>query len=320
MGRATGEIRLANLDLNLIVSLDALLQERSVSKAAARLGLTQPALSASLARLRRHFDDDLLARVGNRYELTPLATQLVDLTATAMAGVQRVFTSAARFEPMSAERVFTVIMSDYATTVLGPVVAEILAEQAPGVHLKVRQLATHLVDAAAETLRSVDAMVMPPGILSDLPSRRLFTDEWVCVVGAGTPLADDRLTLDQLDRLPMVMTYQSSTAFTPVAKQLELLGIQCTERIVTESFLALPFLVGAIRGVGLIQRRLAYRLAAAAQVRILPCPFEAVPLIEALWWHPTYTGDAGHRWLRDVFGQAGERLPTSPLVTEPIGG
>lgn len=136
MSRVSSEIKVANLDLNLIVSLDALLQERSVSKAAARLGLSQPALSASLARLRRHFDDDLLARVGNRYELTPLAAQLVDVTASAMAGVLRVFTSAAQFDPATATREFTVVLSDYATTVLGPALAELSAEQAPGVHLR----------------------------------------------------------------------------------------------------------------------------------------------------------------------------------------
>jgi DNA-binding transcriptional LysR family regulator len=310
MSRVSSEIKVANLDLNLIVSLDALLQERSVSKAAARLGLSQPALSASLARLRRHFDDDLLARVGNRYELTPLAAQLVEVTASAMAGVLRVFTSAAQFDPATATREFTVLLSDYATTVLGPPLAELLAERAPGVHLRVKQLATQLVDEAAETLRSADAMVLPPGIVPDLPSRRLFTDEWVCVVGAHTPLPGEGLTLDQLGQLPLVMTYQTSTAFTPVVKQLEMLGVRLKERIVTESFVAMPFLVAAVRGVGLIQKRLALRLASAADVRILPCPFDAVPLIEALWWHPMYTRDAGHRWLREVFAEAAARLAT----------
>src|SRR4029453_12375404 len=124
MGRLSSEIKIANLDLNLLVSLDALLQERSVSRAATRLGLSQPALSASLSRLRRHFGDDLLARVGNRYELTPLAAQLVDVPSSAMAGVLRVFTSAEQFDARTASREFTVLMSDYATTVLGPELAE----------------------------------------------------------------------------------------------------------------------------------------------------------------------------------------------------
>jgi DNA-binding transcriptional LysR family regulator len=320
MSRVSSEIKVANLDLNLLVSLDALLQERSVSRAATRLGLSQPALSGSLARLRRHFGDELLARVGNRYELTPLAGQLVDVTSSAMAGVLRVFASAERFDAGTANRAFTVIMSDYATTVLGPALAELLRDEAPGVHLRVQQLATHLVDSAGETLRSADAMVMPPGILADLPHRRLFTDEWVCVVGLDTPVPDEGLTLDQLGRLPMVMTYQTPTAFTPGAKPLEMLGVEVNVQVVTESFLALPFLVAAVRGVGLIQKRLADRLGPAADVRILPCPFEPVPLIEALWWHPMNTRDAGHRWLRDLFVRAGAHLPLSRPAPETVPG
>lgn len=308
MSRAVSEIKVANLDLNLLVSLDALLQERSVSRAANRLGLSQPALSASLGRLRRHFGDDLLARVGNRYELTPLATQLVDVTSSAMAGVLRVFTSAEQFDARTARREFTVIMSDYASAVLGPVLAELLHAEAPGVHLRVQHIATHLVDNATETLRAADAMVLPPGILGDLPHRRLFSDEWVCLVGADAAVDADGLTLEQLGSLPMVMTFQTPTAFTPVAKQLEMLGVEFNVQMVTESFLALPFLVAAVRGVGLIQKRLADRLALAADVRVLPCPFEPVPMIEAMWWHPMYTRDAGHRWLRDLFARAGERL------------
>jgi DNA-binding transcriptional LysR family regulator len=320
MGRLSSGVKVANLDLNLLVSLDALLQERSVSRAAARLGLSQPALSASLSRLRRHFGDDLLARVGNRYELTPLATQLVDVTSGAMASVLRVFTSAEEFDPRTANREFTVLMSDYATTVLGPALAELLCDEAPGVRLRVQQLAAHLVDNAAETLRTADAMVLPAGILGDLPHHRLFSDEWVCLVGVDTPLEVDGLTLDQLGRLPMVMTYQGPTAFTPVVKQLELLGVEFNVQMVTESFLAVPFLVAAVRGVALIQHRLAERLAVAATVRVLPCPFEPVPLIEALWWHPMFTRDAGHRWLRDAFVRASDRLDVQhPDITAIAG-
>src|SRR3954447_20955369 len=93
----TPGMNLARLDLNLLVSLDALLQQRSVTRAAAQMGLSQPALSASLARLRRHFDDELLTRVGNEYRLTPLAVQLRELVRIAMTGVERVFTAQPEF-------------------------------------------------------------------------------------------------------------------------------------------------------------------------------------------------------------------------------
>ena len=91
--------RLANLDLNLLLSLRALLVERNVTRAAAALGLSQPAVSAALARLRRHFGDELLVRVGNRYELTPLALRLVDRAESAVAGIERVFSAGPRLRP-----------------------------------------------------------------------------------------------------------------------------------------------------------------------------------------------------------------------------
>src|ERR1041385_2499447 len=225
MTRPLPESRLANLDLNLLTSLNALLQERSVSRAAERLGLSQPSLSASLARLRRPFSDDLLDRVGNHYELTPLAAQLAEQTTGALAAVARVFASEPDFDPATSEREFTVLISDYAITVLGPTLAALL-QQAPPVRLRLHQLAVPAFEDAAQTLGDVDGMVLPHGILSDLPSQQLFTDEWVCIVAAGHPGIGEKLTMADLERLPMVVTYQSATAYTPAAKQLSMLGVQ----------------------------------------------------------------------------------------------
>src|SRR5215217_2732539 len=112
-------VNLASLDLNLLVSLDALLQQRSVTRAASQMGLSQPALSASLGRLRRHFGDELLTRVGNEYRLTPLAVQLGDLARLALTGVERVFTAQPEFDPASSTREFSLFMSDYGVAVLG---------------------------------------------------------------------------------------------------------------------------------------------------------------------------------------------------------
>jgi DNA-binding transcriptional LysR family regulator len=303
MPRSLQESKLANLDLNLLVSLDALLQERSVSRAAERLGLSQPSLSASLARLRRHFRDDLLARVGNRYELTPLAAQLTEQTTGALAAVARVFASEPDFDPATSEREFTVMISDYAITVLGPSLAALL-RQAPHVRLRLHQIAVPAVDDAASVLRNVDAMVLPHGFLSDLPSQELFTDRWVCIVATDHPGVGEKLTMADLERLPMVVTYQTPTAYTPAAKQLSMLGVQPRVQLIAESFLALPFLVAAGNGLALIQERLARQLAPTVPIRILPCPFDVAALIDALWWHPMYDRDPGHRWLRQLFTEA----------------
>src|SRR4051794_28926516 len=128
-GRYRVTVNIASLDLNLLVSLDALLQERSVTRAAAQLGLSQPALSASLARLRRHFGDDLLFRVGNEYRLTPLALQLKELTRIALSGVERVFSAQPDFHPASSTREFSLLVSDYVVVVLGDTIARLLTQE-----------------------------------------------------------------------------------------------------------------------------------------------------------------------------------------------
>ena len=299
------EAKLANLDLNLLVSLDALLAERSVSRAAARLGLSQPSLSASLARLRRHFRDDLLSRVGNHYELTPLAARLAEQTTSAVAAVARVFASEPDFDPATSEREFTVLISDYAITVLGPELAALL-QRAPHVRLRLHQVAIPAVNAAAQTLRDVDAMVLPHGYLSGLPSQQLFTDRWVCIVADGQPGIGEKLTMTDLEELPMVVAHHEPASYTPAGKQLSMLGVQPRVQLVAETFLALPFLVAAGNGVALIQERLARQLGPAVPIRILPCPFDVAPLFEALWWHPMYDRDPGHRWLRRLFAEAAQ--------------
>lgn len=299
---------LANLDLNLLITLDALLRERNVTHTAHALGVSQPAVSAALSRLRRHFGDPLLNRVGNRYELTPLAVQLAALTAPALAGVQRVFDATAEFDPARLERQFTVVTSDYAATVLGPFVARRLAAQAPGVRLHLRQTTPEAVDHAAETLRTADGLLIPHGFVTGLPHRDLYTDRWVCIVSEDNPHVGDALTLRQLGELGWVMLFNGPTAFTPAAQHLRMIGVEPRVEVVVDGFLAMPFLVAGTDRVALLQEHLARRLAAPAGVRVLPCPFEVVPLTEALWWHPMYRTDPAHAWLRGVFVDAGAEL------------
>ena len=295
---------LANLDLNLLVTLDALLRERNVTRTAEALGVSQPAVSAALARLRRHFGDPLLARAGNRYQLTPLAAQLLALTEPAIAGVRRVFDVTPDFDPSQVEREFTIISSDYAATVLGPLIARRLAAAAPGVRLRFQQTTPYTVDNAHDTLRTADGLLLPHGFLIDIPFLDLYEDQWVCIVSTDNVLVGSSLTLELLAALPWVVLYNLRTAFAPATQQLKMLGIEPRVEVVTDGFLPMPFLVAGTRRVALLQKRLAALLAIPAGVRVMPCPFDVVPLAEAFWWHPIYSNDPAHIWLRGVLAEA----------------
>lgn len=293
-----------HVDLNLLGPLQALLEERSVTRAAARLGVSQPAMSASLAKLRRHFQDPLLARNGNVHELTPLAQQLLEPTDAALLAVRRVFTHEGQFNPSTSERDFTVVMSDYATAVLGPVVSKRLRVASPGSRLVIQALAPQVVDTAPDSLRSRDLLVMPHGFLTGLAHRDLYEDNWVCLVSSETaPSAV--LTMEDLAQRPWATTFNEPTAFTTAVQQLRMRGVEPRIEVVTEDYLTLGVLVAGTDRVALVQERLGRLLSANGGVRAVPCPFAADPLVEAMWWHPAYTNDRAHQWLREVFVAAG---------------
>ncbi|GGT82627.1 LysR family transcriptional regulator [Actinomadura citrea] len=305
---------LASLDLNLLVALRALLEERNVTRAGQRIGLSQPAASAALARLRRHFGDDLLVRTGNAYDLTPLGTALVVPCTTACALLERLFTSRAEFDPRTERREFRIIASDYAIAVFGAELARVLHAEAPASRLVFEQVGQEITGATDAVLSGVDGLLMPHGIVSGFPTVELYRDEWVCLVAADHPDIGDALTMDDLARQPWVVYQRPYDA--PAARQLSMLGLEPRMEVSVQNFQLLPSLVAGTRRVALIQRRLARLMSPVAQVRTLPCPFEAVPVKEALWWHPVHTQDAAHIWLRETAARVAAALPPIDLLDD----
>jgi DNA-binding transcriptional LysR family regulator len=305
-------VQLSSLDFNLLRTLDALLQEGSVTRAAERLQVSQPAVSLGLAKLRRHFNDELLRRAGNRYELTPLAVQLRERTAVAVLGVKRVFEAQPAFDPATEHREFTLLASDYAIAILGAALRILTAQRAPGVVLRLEQHTPSHIDHVHEVVRTVDGLVVPHGFVSGLPYTELYSDGWMCLVSTSNPHVGDELTMEHLAELPWAFTYLAPAAFTPAGRQLQTLGVEPRIELVVESFLALPFVIAGTDRIALIQSRLAKRAAQAADVRVLPCPFDAVPIAEAMWWHPMYERDPGHVWLRSLLVEACQSTSIPP--------
>jgi DNA-binding transcriptional LysR family regulator len=236
-------MNLSGLDLNLLVALDALLEQRSVTRAAEQLHLSQPALSASLARLRHHFNDQLLTRAGNESRLTPLAVRLKERTREALGSIERVFGAESEFDPSISRREFRIVLSDYATVIFGGILADLLNAEAPHARLRFLNNTPSIVDRAQQALLGIDLIVMPHGFLADLSCENLYEEDWVYVISGDNPAAARKLTVEDLRTLPWVLTYNGPTASTPAARQLQLLGIEPTAQVVTENFLTIPGLV-----------------------------------------------------------------------------
>ncbi|MFT3797599.1 LysR family transcriptional regulator [Microbacterium sp.] len=301
----TDHALLSRLDLNLLVALDALLTERSVTRAAERLHLSQPALSASLARLRTHFNDPILARRGNTYELTPFALRLTEHTTTALDAAHRVFESQATWEPAESTREFLIYGSDYGFTTIGRTVSELAKQRAPGVRFRFALHTPLVVEDAANRLRSADAMVIPHGFLTELPYVDLFPDRWVGVVAADNAAVGDALTMDNIKTLPWALHYQSRSAFTSAERQVQQLGVEPHVEVVVESFLSLPLFIAGTDRIGFVQTALLPILTKIGGLRVVGLPFEPTPLTNALWWHPAHGRDPEHAWMRELFVEAG---------------
>ncbi|MET9544326.1 LysR family transcriptional regulator [Streptomyces sp. NPDC006627] len=308
-------MNLSRLDLNLVVALRALLEERNVTRAGQRVGLSQPAMSAALSRLRRHFDDDLLARIGGHYELTALGQVLLDRASTAYDLLERLFASQADFDPAKESREFKLVASDYAVAVFGAEFARVVHQEAPGIRLRFAQTPTTVVDATDTLLSTTDGLLMPHGVISDFPVTDLYQDQWVFLVADDHPSVGDRLTREDLARLPWV-TYQR-TYDAPAVRQLGMLGVEPRVEVSVDSFQVMPLLVSGTRRIALIQARLARLLAPLAAVRVVEPPYEAVPLRESLWWHPVHTHDAAHIWLRETAARVGRRMAEPGEMSEP---
>ncbi|MGY4857329.1 LysR family transcriptional regulator [Cryobacterium sp. AP23] len=303
--------KLSRLDLNLLLALDALLTDRSVTRAADRLGVSQPAMSASLARIRRQFEDPILIRRGNGFDVSPLAARLAPHAAIALDAARRVFESQADWSPAESTREFSFYSSDFGMRTIGPVVSRLVEESAPGVRLRLSLLSPAIVDEAKMRLRTIDGMILPHGFLEGLSHTDLWHDDWVVLADEANEVIAEGMALDALRECRWVYSYQSKQAFTLATRQLQNLGIEPDVAAVVESFLAIPdFLIGT-RRIALVQRRVAERAIRSGGLRMVKAPFEPSPVLTALWWHPLFDADPEHRWIRETFARAGAKVESA---------
>lgn len=289
-------MKLANLDLNLLLSLHALLQERSVTRAAERLVVGQPAMSTRLSRLRAYFSDPLLERDGQEYVLTPLAQRLLVRTETALSDIELVFNEHEPFDPATSTAELRIGMSDYAAHFIGARLGRMMAERAPGMRLRIELFGNRIVNNLAEAPRIFDAILVGHGLLGELPYSDLFRDEWVAVVGRANTTVGDCVTQEELLTMPWIVSYDIS----PVIQSLRSHGAHQDARIHVDSFLAVPALIADSDRVAALPGRVAAEAAEARLVRVVSCDLGLPPLVEAIWWHPIHQSDPTHRWFRET--------------------
>jgi DNA-binding transcriptional LysR family regulator len=288
---------LAKVDLNLLVACDALLAERSVTRAAKRLGVTQSSASHALARLRDLFGDPLLVRSGHAMVLTPRAEGLARPVHEALGRLAELLAERPAFEPKTARLTFTISTSDYGALVVVPRLVERLAARAPGVDLVVRppsnDVARHL-EAGAFDVALGPITDAPPALVVV----RAFDDAFVCVVRAGHPSAKEGLALADFLALPHVVVAPRGLRPSHVDVALSRIGERRRVAVLVPHFLMAPHVVARSDLVLTLPRRLADLACASLPLARHEPPIDVDGFTFQLAWHERRQRDAAHAWLR----------------------
>jgi len=306
---------LTRLDLNLLVTLEALLLEQNVTKAAARLHLSQPAVSAQLSRLRDVFGDPLLLPAQRGMTPTAKAVELFGPLRQALDQVRSAVAHRA-FEPATASLTVSIACTDYLhAAVVGPV-AVALRTKAPGVRVALRNL--DLAQLEAQMSRGdVDlALISPEAAPPRLRTRHLFDERYVLIARRGHPRLRARLTAKAFAQMEhVVVSLEGGSFATPVDDALAAFGLRRNVVLSAASFLFVPEIVSQSDFVALVPERLVRGRAAALQ-RVDP-PFPVAGFAVGMAWHERNNAHAGQRWVREAIAAWIDQerdAPPTPLV------
>lgn len=303
-------MRFNKLDLNLLVALDALLTEESVSKAAEKVHLSQSAMSAALRRLREFFQDELFVVVGRRMRPTPLALELAVPVRKVLTDVQAEVIQREPFDPLTTERSFSIAASDYLIRVFLSGIAENLQHEAPNLRLDIWPLTgsnTLAKFAAAE----IDLIIsLDQNLQNELPKVDLYSEDFVVISWDQNTAFTGSLSQQDYENLGHVVVRLGSYRMAPIDEVfISEMGIKRRAEIIVGAFDHAPDFVVNTQRLATIQRRLATHFAATMPIRIHEIPFETPRLKIGMQWHRHNTADAAHRWLRESIQKEIGELP-----------
>ncbi len=290
-------------DLNLLPVFMALMEERSVTRAAARLSITQPALSNALVRLRALLQDPLFVRERYGMQPTPKAQELAPVIAAALASLDGVILGQQAFDPSRADLQLTIAPNSYVEFVLVPAIVARLREQAPGIRLRLTPYGSDLADTgvmSGTTALALGRFVDPPDNLVVQP---LMDDGLACVVRADHPDVGATLSKAQYERLRHVNMLPPGRLRVGLFQALERQGLKRDVAVSVTHFLAIPEMVAVTDYCATLPQLICRRLAADARLKVLPTPVDLGRFPVQMGWHVRYRDDPAHRWLRALIAE-----------------
>ncbi len=301
---------LHGIDLNLLVAFDALMAERSVTRAGARIGRTQPAMSAALSRLRALLRDELFVRGPAGLQPTPRALDLAEPLGRALADIQRALEFTQAFDPRSSAAAVTLGLSEHPAFVLLPRLVERLREVAPAITLRVRSFTAR--DDAVAMLDAGEADlaigVSPSAASGRILTRPLFEERFVCIVRRGHAVAGGPLDLKAFLGLSHLLVSPEGDRFGYVDAALAKQGLKRRLALTLPQLYAVPILVARSDMIATVMGRVVAASGQADALCVLDPPLELDPVPFVMSWHRRNDAHPAQRWFRDCVAS----LPTDP--------
>lgn len=307
-------MNLRSVDLNLLVALDALLTEMHVTRAAERVGLSQPAMSNALGRLRHVFKDELLVRTSAGMQATPRALELTEPIRRILRSVERVFDGEGDFSPLTSTRMFTLRMSDVLGAMLLPHLYAVIEHVAPAIQLDIIHMPPQRTTEALEKDEIDVAVSMGLVHSSSIHSKTLMADRMVCVMRAGHPAADRDLTLERFLAEKHLKVSMSPTDMRFVDDVLAKQGVSRRLALNVPHWMLVPRLLEHSNMIAVMPRRFA-QTTVASGLCVRELPLSSPPFDWSTYWHRRHQGDQAIAWLLDRLrdaAQAGEQDAKQP--------
>jgi DNA-binding transcriptional LysR family regulator len=293
-------MELNEIDLNLLVVFQQLMVERRVSRVAENLGLTQPAVSNSLAKMRRLFGDELFLRTPSGMVPTPYAEQLSESTGYALAMIHSGLNQQTRFDPAKAKCAMTIGMTDIGEIVFLPTLVERLSRDAPGITLStVRNAAVNLRDDM-ESGKVDLAIGLLPQLKAGFFQRQLFRQRYVCLFRRGHRIDRKKLTLAEFRAAEHLVVISAGTGHGVVDDLMKRGGVNRVVRLTVPHFVGVGQILHGTDLVATVPERLAAHLAGPFDLRYLPHPVRLPEVAINVFWHAKVHRSLANQWLRSL--------------------
>jgi DNA-binding transcriptional LysR family regulator len=306
-------MNLNSMDLNLLLAFESLMDERHVTRAAKRAGLSQPAMSNALARLRRTFDDPLLVRTADGMAPTPMAQALIGPVRAALAHLRAALEEKPAFDPAASKRTFHLLANDYAEIMLVAPLLRALRRQTGGIGLRLyRPRSVFQPPSPAALSDSFDlALGFFPDALAleaSVRSAVLWEERNVCIASPTHPAIRGKLSLQQYAAAWHVAVFYKTQGPGIIDTLLAQQGLSRRLAMLVPHFASVPFMVASSDLIATVPERLARRFGQWLKLQILPVPVAIPPFRLTLLWHERWHADPAHSWMRRLIAEAASRL------------